>query len=96
MADAATYTKTGEPFERDMNYLPDRVLAGSVPADPLEGAYGANPDAPVWPVEPGRYRLVAAKACPWANRAIIVRNLLLGCETFSELMDGAPGSRVAC
>ena len=29
-----------------------------------------------WPVEPGRYRLVAAKACPWANRAIIVRDLL--------------------
>ena len=29
-----------------------------------------------WPVEPGRYRLVAAKACPWANRAIIVRRLL--------------------
>jgi putative glutathione S-transferase len=30
----------------------------------------------VWPVEPGRYRLVAARACPWANRAIIVRRLL--------------------
>jgi putative glutathione S-transferase len=27
-------------------------------------------------VEPGRYRLVAARACPWANRAIIVRRLL--------------------
>ena len=26
--------------------------------------------------EPGRYRLVAARACPWANRAIIVRSLL--------------------
>ena len=31
---------------------------------------------PDWPVEPDRYRLVAAKACPWANRAIIVRRLL--------------------
>jgi glutathionyl-hydroquinone reductase len=29
-----------------------------------------------WPVEPGRYRLVASLACPWANRAIIVRRLL--------------------
>ena len=29
-----------------------------------------------WPVEPGRYRLVVARACPWANRAIIVRRLL--------------------
>jgi putative glutathione S-transferase len=29
-----------------------------------------------WPVEPGRYRLVAARACPWANRSVIVRRLL--------------------
>ena len=27
-------------------------------------------------MEPGRYRLVVARACPWANRAIIVRRLL--------------------
>src|SRR5699024_8274335 len=33
-------------------------------------------EVPTWPVEPGRYRLVAAKACPWANRTLIVRNLL--------------------
>ena len=47
-------------FERDMEYLPDRVTR----------------DSARWPVEPGRYRLVAARACPWANRAIIVRKLL--------------------
>jgi glutathionyl-hydroquinone reductase len=29
-----------------------------------------------WPVEPGRYRLIAARACPWANRSLIVRRLL--------------------
>jgi len=29
-----------------------------------------------WPVEPGRYRLVASLACPWATRAVIVRRLL--------------------
>ncbi|HZZ51291.1 MAG TPA: glutathione S-transferase C-terminal domain-containing protein [Pseudonocardia sp.] len=29
-----------------------------------------------WPVEANRYRLVAARACPWANRAVIVRRLL--------------------
>lgn len=29
-----------------------------------------------WPVEAGRYRLIAARACPWANRALIVRRLL--------------------
>ena len=28
------------------------------------------------PAEAGRYRLVVARACPWANRAIIVRRLL--------------------
>ena len=84
----ATYTKPGESFERDMNYLPDRIRAGSAPADALEGAYGAQSDAPVWPVEPGRYRLVAAPACPWANRSIIVRTLL-GLEDVISL--GTPG-----
>ena len=29
-----------------------------------------------WPVAAGRYRLVAARACPWANRSVIVRRLL--------------------
>ena len=29
-----------------------------------------------YPVEAGRYRLIAARACPWANRALIVRRLL--------------------
>jgi putative glutathione S-transferase len=48
-------------FERDTEYLPDRVTA--------DGSSG-------WPVEPGRYRLIAARACPWANRSIIVRRLL--------------------
>ena len=43
-----------------MDYLPDRITR----------------DSARWPVEPGRYRLVAARACPWANRAIIVRRLL--------------------
>ena len=47
-------------FERDTDYIPDRIRR----------------DDPVWPVEPGRYRLVAAKACPWATRSIIVRQLL--------------------
>ncbi|MEU0676428.1 glutathione S-transferase C-terminal domain-containing protein [Streptomyces sp. NPDC006172] len=29
-----------------------------------------------WPVEAGRYRLVASRACPWASRAVISRRLL--------------------
>ncbi|MEU8633934.1 glutathione S-transferase C-terminal domain-containing protein [Amycolatopsis sp. NPDC048633] len=53
-------TDKGE-YQRDLNYLPDRITA--------DGRDG-------WPVEPGRYRLVVARACPWANRAVIVRRLL--------------------
>ncbi len=48
-------------FERDTDYIEDRITA--------DGSSG-------WPVEPGRYRLIAARACPWANRSIIVRRLL--------------------
>ncbi|MEV0069523.1 glutathione S-transferase C-terminal domain-containing protein [Amycolatopsis sp. NPDC050768] len=48
-------------FKRDQSYIPDRITA--------DGRDG-------WPVEPGRYRLVIARACPWANRASIVRRLL--------------------
>lgn len=48
-------------FNRDTRYVSDRVV---------------NEPGAQWPVEPGRYRLVAARACPWANRTIIVRRLL--------------------
>jgi glutathionyl-hydroquinone reductase len=48
-------------FERDTTYLDARITA--------DGSDG-------WQVEPGRYRLVVSRACPWANRAIIVRRLL--------------------
>jgi putative glutathione S-transferase len=34
-----------------------------------------DPDAQ-WPVEPGRYRLIASLACPWASRAVLVRRML--------------------
>ncbi|MGY1703602.1 glutathione S-transferase family protein [Geodermatophilus sp. SYSU D00697] len=52
---------TGGEYDRDSTYIPDRITA--------DGSSG-------WPVEPGRYRLVVARACPWANRAVIVRRLL--------------------
>jgi len=51
---------TGE-FTRDANYIATRITA--------DGRDG-------FPVEAGRYRLVVSRACPWANRSIIVRRLL--------------------
>ncbi len=61
MSDSApTYVTSGQDFQRDMDYIPDRITR----------------DSPDWKVEPGRYRLVAALACPWATRAVIVRQLL--------------------
>jgi putative glutathione S-transferase len=54
------YVEAGE-FDRDTDYVQDRITR--------DGHHG-------WPVEPGRYRLVVSRACPWANRAIIVRRLL--------------------
>jgi putative glutathione S-transferase len=62
--------KTGGRFERDTDYIPDRITR-----DGQRPEHGPA-DGRLWPVEPGRYRLVAARACPWANRAIIVRALL--------------------
>ncbi|KGN38451.1 glutathione S-transferase family protein [Knoellia subterranea] len=47
-------------YQRDTAYIEDRITR----------------DSETWPVEAGRYRLVVARACPWANRAIIVRRLL--------------------
>ena len=48
-------------YNRDQRYIPTRITK--------DGRDG-------FPVEPGRYRLVVARACPWANRSIIVRRLL--------------------
>ena len=64
------FVEKGKEFSRDMDYVPDRITKGARKPEhgPVEGE--------LWPVEPGRYRLIAARACPWANRAIIVRGLL--------------------
>jgi putative glutathione S-transferase len=67
-----SYVQPGE-FTRDTAYIEDRITR-----DARDG----------WPVEAGRYRLVAARACPWANRTVIVRRLL-GLEDAISL--GLPG-----
>lgn len=69
-------------FKRDASYIPDRITQGA--RRPQHGPV----DGELWPVEPGRYRLVAARACPWATRSIIVRELL-GLEDVISL--GTPG-----
>ena len=55
------YVQPAAAFSRDTHYIDTRITA--------DGRDG-------YPVESGRYRLVVARACPWANRAIIVRRLL--------------------
>ena len=55
------YVSKGGEFSRDTNYIPTRITA--------DGRDG-------YPVEPGRYRLVVSRACPWASRAVVVRRLL--------------------
>lgn len=63
-ADGSTdgsYVNPGGEFTRDQRYIATRITA--------DGRDG-------YPVEPDRYRLVVSRACPWANRAIIVRRLL--------------------
>src|SRR5574340_68265 len=58
---SGAYVEKGAEFTRDTHYITTRITT--------DGRDG-------YPVEPGRYRLVVARACPWANRAIIVRRLL--------------------
>lgn len=52
---------TGGEYTRDTNYIETRITR--------DGEDG-------YPVEAGRYRLVVARACPWAHRSTIVRRLL--------------------
>ena len=55
------YVNPSGEFTRDQRYIGTRITE--------DGRDG-------YPVEPGRYRLVVSRACPWANRSIIVRRLL--------------------
>jgi putative glutathione S-transferase len=70
----AGYVNPSGDYTRDQNYLTTRITA--------DGADGYR-------VEPGRYRLIVSRACPWANRAIIVRRLL-GLENAISMGIAAP------
>lgn len=63
-------------YQRDTAYIMDRIVDGGGGVDVSGSAAGGADGPTLWPVEAGRYRLVVARACPWANRAIIVRRLL--------------------
>jgi glutathionyl-hydroquinone reductase len=90
---------TGGEFTRDTHYIEDRVVADveAVRRAPREDSSsigdpriaGLTENAEAWPVESGRYRLVAARACPWAHRTIIVRRLL-GLEEAISLATPGP------
>jgi putative glutathione S-transferase len=91
------YVTGGEDFQRDTTYIEDRIVRDvaevrALPAPPKSKVgsvgFGLTKEAEAWPVEPGRYRLIAANACPWANRTVIVRRLL-GLEEAISL--GRPG-----
>lgn len=56
-----SYVHRGDAYARDSRYITTRITA-----DGREG----------FAVEPGRYRLVVSRACPWASRAVVVRRLL--------------------
>ena len=57
------YAESSGSFKRRGPRFTDRIVAS--PSSEQE-----------WPAEPGRYRLVASLACPWAHRSIIVRRLM--------------------
>src|SRR3954469_2948331 len=61
-------------YERDSDYVTTRITADGRDA---------------FPVEPGRYRLVISRACPWASRAVVVRRVL-GLEPALSMAIAAP------
>jgi putative glutathione S-transferase len=64
-------TSTRGEFVRQPNRFTGRVTAESTSAP------GEGPDEQGrWPLESGRYRLIWSRACPWAHRAVIVRELM--------------------
>lgn len=57
-------------FKRDTNYIADRIQNSvSEVTEQPDGTF-------LWPIDAQRYRLIGARACPWAHRAIITRRLM--------------------
>ena len=56
-ATGGVYSVKGREFSRDSRYIQTRIVA-----EP-------RPGTDDYPVEPGRYRLVVARACPWNQRS---------------------------
>jgi putative glutathione S-transferase len=89
------YVTGGQEYTRDTNYIDDRITAAAPDDHDTDGRVKPDKERArdeqghlLWPVQAGRYRLVAARACPWANRATISRRLL-GLEDAISL--GLPG-----
>lgn len=74
MGSETSYADDTGAYRRDSDYIDTRITR--------DGADG-------WPVEAGRYRLAAARACPWANRALIARRLY-GLESAISLAMAGP------
>ena len=66
-------------YTRDTAYIEDRITSD-----------GSSD----WPVEPGRYRLVVSRACPWAHRTILTRQLL-GLEDVADMLNDILEQEVA-
>jgi putative glutathione S-transferase len=87
MADTVQAGYVEDSYERDTDYIGDRITRHGGP--PGGGPVVHRDGRLHWPVEAGRYRLVVARACPWANRALIVRRLL-GLEDAISLAVAGP------
>ncbi|KJC65478.1 glutathione S-transferase family protein [Agreia bicolorata] len=83
LSTSGSYVTAGSEFTRDTNYIDDRITSFTTESGrDSEGRL-------LWPVEPDRYRLIVARGCPWANRAVISRRLL-GLENVISLGIAGP------
>ncbi|APT92728.1 glutathione S-transferase [Corynebacterium phocae] len=79
--DAKNASPDGE-FVRDTTYIQDRVSPEVSEKTPQDNG------TTLWPMEAGRYRLMGARACPWAHRSIITRRLMGLEDTISLALAG--------